>query len=635
MRIRIAALLCLAAILGSSGLAEAAPAGAASPPGSPADRAVMIRYAAKSSEGIWKKIAAPPDNLASREIFTCAIAMAEAGQNLDRMDKLFDVAAKMQDRDPKSKGYGNFRWSWANPAVMDYNAVEFCMQGGALLWLRHRDKLPEAARKQLREILDFAVEGCLRHKVRESYTNIALMNAQNLILLGEALDLPKAADEGYARLDRIYRYTLENGICEYGSPTYYGTDLDSLVLLDAFMKREDGRKQVSALLDLFWTDIAMNFFAPSQRLAGPHSRDYDYVRGRGILENHLWAAGWITGEIRGSVGAIWPALGRRQPPAALYKDGATRFPRLIRQTWGALPLQFRTHHLAADVTLGSSAANYHNMDMPLTVDLPGPPEYPRCYFITDARRDPYGKVKVPEGKGPHSKTLHLRPFWTAAQRKTDALGLALYQDEDMAKAGKSLESHFVMPRDVDGFWIGDRQVTLKAGAPAAFPLKNGETLVLRKGTAAVGVRVVWAKAVGGKEPTVAFVDDGNAYGVVRLTVTHYESQESPASVLGAGAAMWVRVGSHLTTDAALAAWRKQFAEARAEARADGDRLVLRAAGADGPLQIETTAPKGENTQIDPPPARCVLEVDGKDIGRETLSRVPLAPLPPAAAPQKR
>jgi hypothetical protein len=508
------------------------------------------------------------------------------------------------------------------------------MQGGALVWMRHRDKMSEPARKQLREILDFAVEGCLRHKVREGYTNIALMNAQNLILLGEGLDVPKATDEGYARLDRVYANTLANGICEYDSPTYYGTDLDSLVLLEAFMKREDGRKKVRALLDLFWANIAMNFFPPSQRLAGPHSRDYDYIRGRGILENHLWTAGWITGEIRGSTAAIWPALGRWQPPAALYQTSATKFPRLIRQVWGALPLQFRTHYMAADVTLGSSAANYHNMDMPLTVDLPGPPDYPRCYFIPDARHDPYGKVKIQEGKGPHSKTLHLRPFWTAAQRKADALGLVLYQDEDMTKTGKSLESHFVMPRDVDGFWIGDRQITLKAGAPATFPLNDGQALVLRKGSAAVGVRVVWAKAVGGKEPTVAFVDDGNTYGVVRLTVTHYESQEPPASVLGAGAAMWVRVGSHLATDAAFAAWRKQFAEARAEAATDDPRLTLKAAGVDGPLLIETTCPKGENTQVGPPPARCVLEVDGKDIGREILERNPVPPLPPPA-PQKR
>ena len=623
MRIGIAVLAGLAAILAAATLA---PAAAPSPPGSPADRAEMIRYAAKGGEGTWKKVANPPDSLSSREIFTYAIALAEANQNLDRLEKLFETAARMQDRDPKSKGYGNFRWSWVNPAVMDYNAVEFCMQGGALLWLRHRDKMSEPARKQLREILDFAAEGCLRHKVREGYTNIAIMNAENLILLGEGLDRKDAADEGYARLDRVYANTLANGICEYGSPTYYGVDLDDLVLLEAFMKREDGRKKVRALLDLFWTDIAMNFFPPSERLAGPHSRDYDYMRGRGILENHLWTAGWITGEIRGSTAAIWPALGRWQPPAALYKESATKFPRLIRQVWGTQPLQFRTHYLAPDVTLGSSAANYHNMDMPLTVDLPGPVDYPRCYFIPDARHDPYGKVKIQEGKGPHSKTLHLRPFWTAAQRKADALGLVLYQDEDMTKAGKTLESHFVMPRDVDGFWIGDQPVTLKAGAPATFPLKDGQALVFRKGSAAVGVRIVWAKAVGGMEATAAFVDDGNASGVVRLTVTHYDAQEPAASVLGAGAAMWVRMGSGLASDAAFAAWRKSFASAKVDAATDARHIVLKAAGTDGPLQIETTCPKGENTRVDPPPARCVLEVDGKDIGRAILERNPVPPV---------
>ena len=634
MRIGMPVLASLAATLAAAALAPAALAASPAPPRPPADRQEMIRYAATSAEGIWKKAANPPDSLSSRDLFTCALALAEAGKDLDRMATLFEVAAKMQDRDPKSKGYGNFRWSWSNPAVMDYNAVEFCMQGGALLWMRHRDKMPDAARKQLRELLDFAVEGCLRHKVRESYTNIALMNAENLILLGEGLDQPKAADEGYARLDRIYANTLANGICEYDSPTYCGVDLDDLVLMESFMKRDDGRKKVRALLDLFWTDIAMNFFPPSERLAGPHSRDYDYLRGRGILENHLWAAGWITGEVRGSIGAIWPALGRWQPPAALYKESATKFPRLIRQVWGSQPLQFRTHYMAADVTLGSAAANYHNMDLPLTVDLPGPPDYPRCCFMPDARHDPYGKVRIAEGKGPHSKTLHLRPFWTAAQRSADALGLALYQDEDMTKAGKTLESHFVMPREVDAFWIGGQRVTLKAGAPTTLPLKAGQPLVLRKGSAAVGIRVVWAKAVGGKEATAALVDDGNPYGVVRLTVTHYEAAQPPVTVVGAGAAMWVRIGSGLATDAAMDAWRKQFAAARAEAAMDGSRLVLKAAGLDGPLLIETTAPKGENTQVVPPPARCVLEVDGKDLGRAILGRNPVAPLPPAASPKR-
>jgi hypothetical protein len=42
-----------------------------------------------------------------------------------------------------------------------------------------------------------------RHRVPPSYTNIALMNAGDPILLGEALGQSEVADDGYARLDRV------------------------------------------------------------------------------------------------------------------------------------------------------------------------------------------------------------------------------------------------------------------------------------------------------------------------------------------------------------------------------------------------------------------------------------------------
>ena len=39
-----------------------------------------------------------------------AFVLCEAGQNLERLEHLFDVAAKMQDRDATNKSYGNFKW---------------------------------------------------------------------------------------------------------------------------------------------------------------------------------------------------------------------------------------------------------------------------------------------------------------------------------------------------------------------------------------------------------------------------------------------------------------------------------------------------------------------------------------------
>ena len=586
------------------------------------DAAEMIAGAVKAGERTWQNAQGPAASLTSRELFTYALALAEAREHPERLQHLFDVAARMQDRNPKSRNYGNFRWSWSHPEVMDRNAVEFSMQGGALLWMRHRDWIPEPARATLREILDFAVQGCLQHGVGPAYTNIALMNAENLILLGETLERPEVAEEGYRRFDRFIMHTYDEGISEYASPCYYGVDLDCLLLIERFCQQDRTRQQARAVLELFWTDVAAHFFPPSERLAGPHSRDYNYLRGNGsVLDNHLWVEGWLPGEQRGGLGLLWPALARWRPPERLHEMSRTRLPRLICQSWRAAPHQARTHYVLRDVTLGSAAANYGNMDLPLTVDLPGDPRFPRCYFIPDAQQDPYGQEKISEGSGAHSKTLHLRPFWTAAQRRTDALGLVLYRNEAQTRDARTLESHFVMPKDVDGFWVGATRVDVSGAKPAEWAVPGGTPVVLRLGTAAVGVRMVWARRADGGDASAALVYDGNRHGVVRLTVPHHTADGVPADVSRAGAAFWVRVGSGLATDEAFEAWRRSFAETPSQADLADGRLALRVPGADGPVAVEVAYPEPGDPVLEPPPSLAVLDIDGEDVGRGILERV--------------
>jgi len=582
------------------------------------DREEVIRYAAESGEGTWRKVTDTREKLTSRELFTYALALCEAKIHPERLERLFEMGEKMQVRDPDNRGYGNFYWYWEEGQVHDFNAVEFCMQGGALIWLRHRDSIPDKARKTLREIMEYAVEGCLRHRVSESYTNIALMNAENLILLGEGLDKQEVADEGYERLDRICLYTWEAGIHEYCSPTYYGVDLDCLWLIEAFCQRERGREQARALLELIWTDIALNWFPFSQRLGGARSRDYDYLRGRGHLDTQMWISGWLPGNFRGGTGAIYPALAQWQPPESLKEMNVNRFPRLVKQIWGFTSSQSRTHYLLRDVTLSSAGANYGLMDLPLTVDLPGDRDYLRCYFIPDARRDPYGKKKIPAGA--HQKTLHLRPFWSATQRQCDALGVVIYRERDLPENPPTLESHFVMPLDVDGFWIGDALVAFQVGEPAVFPFKRHSSLVLRKGTAAVGVKIPWARQLDGEEAGAALVYDGNDYGAVRLTVAHHSLWGTESPKTEAGAAFWVAVGGGLDTDEAFHEWRRKFIGSGFEFETSPGKVLVRVKGSEGPLVLGSTV-STSGYVVKPPPSRSVLELDGEDIGRQILQNI--------------
>ena len=109
----------------------------------------------------------------------------------------------MQDQDPKSKNWGNFRWYWRDAGVTDTNAVEFVMHDALLIDIRHRDWLADKAREELADFLRLGMEGCRRHRVPTDYTNIAILNAGNLIVLGERLHRMEAAEEGYRRLDAL------------------------------------------------------------------------------------------------------------------------------------------------------------------------------------------------------------------------------------------------------------------------------------------------------------------------------------------------------------------------------------------------------------------------------------------------
>lgn len=578
---------------------------------SPLPREILLPGALATAEGVWRGAQQKPPRASSRDLFSAALTWCEAGTSGARLAPMFTVAAAMQDRDTNSKTYGNFLWSTAQTNLLDKNAVDFCMQSAAVLWLKHRDTMPAEARALLTELLRHGVEGQKKHRVNDDYTNIALMAAVNLILLGEAMDRPDAFAEGCARLNAFIAATRRNGTHEYVSPTYYGVDLDDLVLLEAHVRDAGVRTKAQALLHLFWTDIAANWYPPAQKLAGPRSRDYDYVRGLGILDHHLVANGWLPVESTNPVPSIFPAFTRWNPPAELLRFSETNFPRLVEQSWGPATNQFRVNYLLHDVVLGTAGAGYGGrMDLPLCVDFPGARREARGYFIPDGRHDPYGVVKIMERSG-HQKTLHLQPYWAATQRRVDAIGLAVYRTNDLTPETTSLESHFVLPIQNDGLWIDDRRI--ENGPPQT--LAAGATLFLRKGTAAVGIKVPLALDAAGKTVQPKVVFDPGFQAAFRLTLEHGTRRmlgEFPM------AAFWVRIGSDLQDDAAFAAWRRRFQEAAAVVDVQPGGVRIQVTGEGGPLSIHATPPFKVPAEVEPAGRRVLLSVNGIDLGQALL-----------------
>ena len=589
-----------------------------------ADDALRLR------ERWWRSIAdtEPPGSLGVRTLFEYAFELAEYDRNLDRIDRLFELAEQMQDcsEADDNPAYGNFRWYWRTPEVTDKNAVEFICLHALPIWIKHRDRLSEDGRARLERLLLRSIEGCLRHRVRPGYTNIALSNAANLIVLGETFDRPDVVESGRQRLADVLVCTWQNGVVEYVSPTYYGVDLDELKFLDQYAKDPEVRKQTEVLLDLFWADLAANWYPAAESLAGSQSRTYNYLAGISeALDRHLRLVGWMSQ--REDVPVRAPqldALSGRYDPSAKWRERChTEHPRLVRQRFGAGPTDWRTLAVWDDIALGCSGAYYGSTDVPLAVDLPGARELPRCYFLGDGREDPYGKKKFPTGSAGHHKALHLQYDWLGVQRGEDALALVSYParvfDNPLVT---NLQSHFVF-RTPEAILIDGQafEVPDQPGWQKELPLRA--TLTIKYGSAAIGVRVPWSRDQEGNPAALTLASDGNRWGVMRLTVEHRRDSELlPVEQVVAepAALLWLRVAHGLKSDEALADWDAEFRLAQVHVALSEDLAEFTASGSEGPLSLHVEQPSTPASYAKTTPAgpQGILEVDGVEIGRPLL-----------------
>ena len=164
-----------------------------------------------------------------------------------------------------------------HPEIKDANAIEFTAQLLGPMLLHYGGKLAPEVRKELERHVHATFAVLTRHNVKVSYTNIYLMKTVSLILMGEAVHDDAAANAGYAQLKEWIDYTNRAGVQEFLSPTYYSVDLNSLNMGYLYAARKGAHEQFGEILDYLWTDIAANSFPARGDLAGPHSRDYDFL----------------------------------------------------------------------------------------------------------------------------------------------------------------------------------------------------------------------------------------------------------------------------------------------------------------------------------------------------------------------
>ncbi len=567
----------------------------------------------------WQQWNSSKQHLQTPGLAEFVLEAAAAEWHPELTEKALEWLELLQDRNPESRTFGNFRWYWENERPIDLNAVEFCLQKLVLVQKLFSQRLTQRGRAALKRLLKFGAEGVRRHRVPVSYTNIYLMKSWNCIAVGEALGRRPLADQGYRMLERWLIFTWENGVREYISPCYYGVDLDSLALIARFAERPEGRKNAEAALRLLWTDIAANWFAPCARLGGPHSRDYDYLTGRGYLDHHLQTVGWV--QTRRRQQRVFFQLCEWRPNKSLWKPIWDQRPRLVLQRWGREPGQTSIHYVGSHFDLGSAGANYGPLDKPLVVNLGNTSKTPQVMFFMDGRGDPYGKKKEAQRSG-HLKALHLTPFVARVQRGPEVLFLASADPTKLQfhrhqPKPKCLLSHLVVPAEAE-LWSGEQRLNAVESGQR-FPLSLHSPVFLRLQDVAVGIQWLAAWNGQGQAVPLQLVNDGEQFHARRFTCVHYQSDvQAGESVV----VLWLRAAEGLD-DSGFRRFRRNFSQAHHSVNLENGVLTAEAEGLDARLllKVDLQSRRILKTQgTEPDDGRFVLAVNGKDRGRSILEQ---------------
>ena len=587
-------------------VAAKAPAADKNNPATPADARIA------DLERRWHSLREPRARFSTREFFEFTLETAAQNWHPERVERALELAEQKQDRDSKSKTYGNFAWYWEDPKPIDLNAAEFAMQRAALVWILYRNRLSSKAAESLQRLIGFSVEGMLRHKVPVDYTNIFVMKTWNCIALGENTGRPELARTGYTMLDEWLRRVRQVGVREYLSPTYYAVDFECLGAIARHAQLPVARAKAALALEYLWTDVAANWFAPAARLGGAHSRDYDYLTGHGNLDQWVARAGWTTVERLATDDNFKQVFA--PPPTQLKSTLLNVAPRFVRQRWGDPEEERAAQWIGREVALATSGAIYRDpMDKPLVVLFGGGAKLPGCEYLMDARLDPYGQNKIAAGGG-HNKSFHAQPFTMSVQNGPEALLLTVADAEGSKppafhKSGTNLTcclSHFTFPVEAQVF--------------------IGAQGVLKHGDAAAALRFVFANMPDGTAAPVELVNDGAKWKTMRLTAVH--SEQKPTGRIAC--ALWVRVVENLD-EAQFAAFRKTFADAKPIVKHDAATLDVMVPGQAGALRLKADLKKEKCLALEGAqagPVNYLLEVNGRELGAPLLDRAIAIPCNP-------
>ena len=553
------------------------------------------------------------------------------------------VQARMITNPAAGKSYGNIFWGWQETGFDfgDGNNIEFCLQYGMPIKFLFNDRLSEENRKTLDEIFTLGLKGCRNQEVRISYTNIFLMKIWNFVAYGQAYHQPEITEEGRKYFDQWLYHVSHYGNREYDSPTYCGVDLESLLLINRFITDPDIKAKAKDALSFFMNDLSAHYDPLAGVLAGAHSRDYNRVFSRDLLEEKY----------------LNPLLGRKNTNLHLFhqlclstlleiglsydqKTWMNQKNRFIVQRWDSIPNAFACHYVGNKFSMASSNQAYSPDDKPFVMYLSSMniPEMPNIAFVMEGRDDHYGtwsamgmgdKMKhlMPPNypaNGGWGKTRHLMPFMQSAQNKGEMVMLVSgIKDHNCIK--DYLNSTIILPDYLNEIWIGDQKID-KPAVGAKVSLDETQTFFARFEDVVFAFRFLYSNADKTVRPIL--YNDGYQYNpnrenfsmknnaALRITLQHPSNGK-------ADIAIWWKAEEGITNDKMFARFRKKILDAAITVQSDKNVLDVSVQTTAGKLGVKADLFNKKRLEYYNPvplPTDFLFSINGTEIGKPVMGK---------------
>jgi hypothetical protein len=600
-----------------------------------------------SMEAEWAALQVSPPKLGVRDCFMFL---------LDALDTRFLTAQQTEwvlkllrtrvVTDMNVSGYGNIYWGWLEKDndIGDGNNVQFCVQYGILIKILFEDRLSTEARKTLAEIFAYAIHGVHNQQVRISYTNIYLMKIWNLLALGQVYRQPSAAEEGRKLFDIWLNHVARFGNREYDSPTYCGVDLESLALIQKYSDDEDIKTKASDAMNFFLIDFCSHYNRRGGFLGGAHSRDYNRVFGRDLLEEKYMNP-LLGGENTNThlFHQICFSILKETGFSPQQKELMNRTGRFIVQRWDSFANSYCVDYVGNKVSIASSNQSYSPDDKSFVAYLSSKriPAMLNIAYNMEGRNDHYGtwaaegmgeKMKhlIPAGypsNGGWGKARHLMYFMQAAQNKGEFVMVAAGV-KDHNCIYDYLNSTIILPDAFDEIWIGNGKTAIpEMGGKVVFD--ETKTFFARFEDVAIAIRILWDDA--GKNAGMALYNDGFMYRPTRenfkmannkgyrLTLQH------PGNGKGA-IAMWWKVEEGIKGNKDFARFRQKILTAPVLVHEKEGIVDVSVSTPSGKLGVKADIINKKRLEYYNPlplPDNFLFSVDGVEIGRPIMEKYKL------------